>query len=71
VSRFLNDPEIYLGEMGRRQALHRDTIESLTRELQALEGRSREERETEANILRLAARHNFSEEMLEQELNLT
>jgi len=57
--------------MGRRQALHRDTIESLTRELQALEGRSREERETEANILRLAASHNFSEEVLEQELNLT
>ena len=71
VSGFLNDPEIYLGEMGRRQALHRDTIESLTRELQALEGRSREERETEANILRLAARHNFSDEVLEQELNLT
>ena len=36
-----------------------------------MEGRSREERETEANILRLAARHNFSEEVLEQELNLT
>ena len=71
VSGFLNDPEIYLGEMGRRQALHRDTIESLTRELQALEGRSREERETEANILRLAASHNFSDEVLEQELNLT
>ena len=61
VSGFPNDPEIYLGEMGRRQAFHRNTIESLTGELQALEGRSREERETEANILTLAARHNFSE----------
>ena len=71
MSGFLNDPEIYLGEMGTRQALHRDTIESLPRELQALEGRSWEERKIEANIVRLAARHNLSEEVLEQELDLT
>ena len=36
-----------------------------------MKSRSREERETEANILRHAASHNFSEEVLEQELNLT
>ena len=70
VTRFLTSPEVFLGEVHRRQEIEEHTVAALKEELEQLEQQDRKEGEAEVQAFRLASRFNITEEVLARELDL-
>ena len=70
VVNFLHGPEGFGNEMQRRQGISAESVASLIRELESLEGKQREEQDAEAMAFRLATRGDVSEEVFNQEIGL-
>jgi len=70
VTRFLTNPEVFLGEVHRRRQLEEQTAATLKEEMGQLERQARQEREAEAQAFRLASRYHLSEDVFRQELDV-
>ncbi|MEE8158150.1 MAG: recombinase family protein, partial [Dehalococcoidia bacterium] len=70
VVHVLESPEVYLGEVERRWESREQTINSLRRAVADLDRQAREEREAEAQAIRLASRFEVSDDAFQQEVGL-
>ena len=70
VANVLQDPEVYLTEIGLQQHITEQTIRSLKDELAGLEVKFREEQSAESQVLRLASRFRISEDVFLEEVGL-
>jgi hypothetical protein len=60
VANVLQEPEVYLTEIGLQQHITEQTIRSLKDELAGLEVKFRAEQSAESQVLRLASRFRIS-----------
>jgi len=70
VVHVLESPDVYLGEVERRWHVQEQTINSLRRDLADLGRQEQEEREAEAQAIRLASRFEVSEDAFQQEVGV-
>ena len=70
VADVLQDPEVYLTEIGLQRRLTEQTIRSLKDELAGLDIKFREEQAAESQALRLASRFQISEDVFIEEVSL-
>ena len=70
VVHVLESPDVYSGEVKQRWQVQEQTINSLRRDLEDLDRQAREEREAEAQAIRLASRFEVSEDAFQQEVGL-
>ncbi len=70
VANVLQDPEVYLTEIGLQQHFTEQTVRSLKDELAGLDLKSRQEQAAESQALRLASRFQISEDVFIEEVGL-